>query len=99
MAATDFGDGFTFTAMSTDVGPYSVLGGRYAVAVAATWGGGSATLRALMPDGTTYVTVLAPFTADGSALVNLPPGKVSLVIATATAATGLVVRVPDGRGA
>lgn len=61
----------------------------------ATWGGGSADLQMLMPDGTTYVSVLAAtFTADGAKIVDLPAGTFKIVITTATAVQGSLVRVP-----
>lgn len=94
MAVSNWNDGFTFTGISADVGPYTVLGGRYAMAVSATWGGGSATLQVLLPDAATYLTVLTAFTADGSALVDLPPGKYKIAVATATALQGFLIRVP-----
>lgn len=94
MALADFKDGVSFTALSASTAAFTVLGGRYAIAVNATWGGGSATLQALMPDGTTYVTVLTAFTGDGAAIVDLPPGTYKIAIATATAVQGFLIRVP-----
>lgn len=99
VAVNNFNDGFTFTDASADVGPYYVLGGRYAFAASATWGGGSATIQVLMPDGTTYVSIAVALTADGSQLVDLAPGMYKIAIATATAVMGYFVRVPLGRGA
>jgi hypothetical protein len=94
MALTDWDDGVSFTGLSADTAAFYVLGGRYAVAVDATFGGGSVTLQILMPDGTTYVSILPAFTAAGAATVDLPPGSYKFDIVTATAVQGFVVRVP-----
>ena len=99
MAVSDFKDGFSFTGLSADSGPYTLLGGRYAVGVTATFGGGSIALQTLFPDGTTYVNCIPAFTAEGLAIVDLPPGSYKLDIVTATAVQGFVIRVPLGRGA
>lgn len=96
--ATKFlNNGVAFTGASADYTGIVLLGGMYAVAVSATWGGGSATLQILMPDASTYVTVLSAFTADGSAIVELPPGTYKVAIATATSVQALIVLIPKGR--
>jgi hypothetical protein len=63
---------------------FSLHGGLYGITVNATWGGGSVTLQRLAGDGTTYITCLTAFTADGYATVPLPPGTYKVVVATAT---------------
>lgn len=78
-------ESFVFKNVSTTQGPFTLRGGQYAVTIHATWGGGSATLQRLAADGSTYVTVLTAFSADGYATVNLPSGTYQLAIATATA--------------
>lgn len=76
---------FAFSNLSaTPTTPFTLRGGAYGVTVHATWGGGSVTLQRLAADGSTYVTVLDAFTADGYASVNLPGGTYQLTIATAT---------------
>lgn len=73
------------------------LGGYYAISVLATWNSsGTVTLERLMPDGTTYVAVGASttFSANGSVVVQLPPGQYQWTIATATAVYASAVRVP-----
>lgn len=69
---------------------FVLRGGNYGVTTHATWGGGSLTLQRLSPDGSTYVTVLTAFSADGYQNVNLPSGTYQLLLATAT---GLYVDV------
>lgn len=71
-----------------------LLGGKYGVLATASWGGGSATLKALAADGTTYVTVLAAITADGYVTVDLPPGQYEWVVATSTGVYVTVARIP-----
>ena len=63
---------------------FQLKGGQYAVSVIATWGGGSATLQIRAADGSTYVTALTAFTANGFSTVYLPAGTYKLTIATAT---------------
>ena len=96
MAGTvnNWNDGFSFTGGSGTIGPYYILGGRYAFAMSATWGGGNAVLNILMPNGSTYVQVAPTLSADGSSIVDLPAGEVEIVITTATAAMGFLARVP-----
>jgi hypothetical protein len=77
---------FSFSNISSTPAPFNLRGGPYGVtAHTTTWGGGSATLQRLSPDGSTYVTVLTAFSADGYASANLPSGTYQLAIATATA--------------
>lgn len=64
---------------------FTLRGGQYALTATASWGGGSATLQRLAPDGATYVTCLTALSADGYATVNLPSGTYRLAVATATA--------------
>ncbi len=76
---------FTYKNVSATQGPFVLRGGQYAVTVIATWGGGSVTLQRLADDGSTYVTALTAFSANGYATVNLPSGTYQFTIATATA--------------
>jgi hypothetical protein len=93
MAFSDFYDGVRFSAISADTAAFYVLGGRYLFQADATWGGGSVTLKGLMPDGTTYLTIIS-FTAANSTSLDLPPGTYKVVVATATAVQGSLIRVP-----
>jgi len=76
--------GTKFSNIAGTPGAFDLPSGQYGVLVSATWGGGSATLQKLSPDGTTYVTCLTAFSANGYATVNLPAGTYKLTIATAT---------------
>lgn len=82
-----------FSNISATPASFTLRGGQYAVTSTATWGGGSATLQRLAADGSTYVTCLTAFSADGYATVNLPSGTYRLLIATATALYADIVSV------
>lgn len=86
-------DGFTFSNISATTAAFELGGGKYGVYASATWGGGSVTLQAVGPDGTTLVTVLTAFTANGYASVDLPPGLYKFAVATASAVYASVFRV------
>lgn len=73
-----------FNNISATPASFTLRGGNYGVTAHATWGGGSVTLQRLSPDGSTYVTVLVAFSADGYANLNLPSGTYQLLVATAT---------------
>lgn len=90
------GDAYKAENISASTAAFQLKGGKYAVLAKATWGGGSAKLQILLPDGSTYVSVASAtdFTADGYGTVDLPPGQYRLTIATATAVYVSVVRIP-----
>lgn len=74
-----------FSGISATPASFVLRGGQYGVTAKGTWGGGSLTLQRLAKDGSSYVTCLTAFSADGYASVNLPSGTYRLLIATATA--------------
>ena len=76
MAATD---GQIFTAISADTAAFQLNGGRYGIVASGSWNGGSFTLKALGPDGSTYVTMATAISADGYVVVELPPGTYKLI--------------------
>jgi hypothetical protein len=80
-----------FTNISANTSGFTLRGGTYGVTVHASFGGGTVTLQRLTTDGSTYVTVLTAFSADGYASANLPSGTYRLTIATATAVYADVV--------
>ena len=79
------GNSQSFTNISATTAAFTLPAGNYGVTAKATWGGGSLTLQRLAADGSTYVTCLTAFTADGYATVLLPAGTFKFAIATATA--------------
>lgn len=86
MTTTVHGHPATITWANISATPtaFNLGGGLYAVTVMATWGGGSVTLQRLAADGSTYVTCLTAFNANGYSTVYLPKGLYQLTIATAT---------------
>ncbi len=64
---------------------FNLQGGQYAFTVMATWSAGSATLQRLAADGSTYITCMTAFTANGYNTAYLPKGTYQLTIATASA--------------
>ncbi|MDT5016569.1 MAG: hypothetical protein QOD39_2729 [Mycobacterium sp.] len=75
----------SFTNISATTAAFLLDGGLYAVTSKGTWGGGNLALQRLSSDGSTYVTCLTAFTADGYATVSLPPGSYKFAVTTATA--------------
>lgn len=73
---------------------FRLSGGRYHVAALGTWGGGSATLEMLGPDGSTWLTVGTAVTANGTQVVEVPQNSFRWTIATATAVAVAVTRIP-----
>jgi hypothetical protein len=90
-----FKDGVTFTGATGNVGPFSVLGGKYLFF--ATAAGTSNALQTLMPDGSTFQSVGASTnltTSAGTAVVDLPAGTFRFTIVTVSAVQGGLVRIP-----
>jgi len=89
-------DARSFRNISSTPPAFGLLGGKYAVAVTATFGGGSVKFQTLGPDGSTMMSVSSAtdFTAAGYAVVDLPPGQYTFTIATATGVSCSVVGVP-----
>lgn len=76
---------FAYKNVSATQGPFTLRGGNYAVTVlAGSWSSGSVTLQRLGDDGSTYITCLTAFSANGYATVNLPSGTYQFAIASAT---------------
>lgn len=83
------------------------LGGKYAVTVEATFGGGSIELQVQGPGGT-FMSLYAPFnnagteadlvigkfTVAGQKVFTLAPGTYKFVITTATAVSASIARCP-----
>jgi hypothetical protein len=89
-----FYEAVTWSNINATPANFQLGGGKYSLDVVATFGAGSVTLKKMSQDGVTAIQVLAPFTANGVGLVNLPPGTYQLTITTATAVYARVSRVP-----
>lgn len=88
------GDGKNFQNVSATQGPFQLYGGTYGITAMATWGsGGTVTLQMLSPDGSTWITALSAFTANGYGAISLPPGQYRLAVATATAVYMSISRI------
>lgn len=81
---------------STDSDPFELTAGIWAADFSATWGGGTVTLQKLAGDGSTYVTALTAWTANGTAFGYIPKGTYKLAITTATAVYVQLTRVDRG---
>lgn len=87
-------DGALFSNISATTAAFRLLGGKYAIAAAAT-GSGTMGLQTLGPDGATFIAVHTAFAAvTGFATVDLPAGQYKFVIATFTAVYASIARVP-----
>jgi hypothetical protein len=86
----------SFKNISTNSAAFVLKGGRYAISVLATFGGGSVKFQALGPDGSTFISPSSAtdFTAAGAAVVDIPPGQFRFTIATATAVFASAALIP-----
>lgn len=89
-------DSQLFSNIAATTAAFKLRGGKYAVSVVATFGGGSVKLQRLLPDNSTLVSIgsSTDFTTAGTAVVDLGPGTYEFVIATATAVYAEIIRVP-----
>ncbi len=61
-------------------------GGRGMLSAVGIWtGGGSIQLQYMGPDGTTWLDIGGPMTANGVQLFELPPGLIRAAVSIATA--------------
>lgn len=79
----------SFSNIASSTATFHLYGGQYAVTIhAASWG--TVTLQRQAVDGSTMVTAMTAFTADGYATANLPPGTYQF---TVSAASGVYVDI------
>jgi hypothetical protein len=77
-------DGKSFINISATTAAFQLDGGKYGVDCVGS-GFGTVTLQKLGADGTTYVTALTAFAANGYATADLPTGTYTVAVASATA--------------
>lgn len=87
-------DGHSESNISATTAAFTLDGGTYGCDFIATWGGGSVTLQKLAADGSTYVTAMTAWTANGTAIGQFPAGTYRLAVATATAVYVNIRRIP-----
>ena len=94
ISTTTFTDGVKFTGGGDgETASAIVLGGEYGIGVyAGTWGGGTVDFQILLPDGSTYMSVLdTPYSDDSSDILTLPPGTYRFSITTSTSVQGFLI--------
>lgn len=87
-------DGKSFLNISATTAAFPLDGGRYGADFHATWNAGSVTLQKLAADGSTWLTALAAWSADGTDLGDLPRGSYRFDVASATGVYVNIVRIP-----
>lgn len=91
--STDYLNGGNVDAATTPQ-VFTLLGGKYGISVlAASWGGGNVELHGLGADGTTYVKWGTQVTANGTQVLDLPPGQYKFVITTTNAVYYVISRI------
>jgi hypothetical protein len=83
-----------FSNIAATTAAFTLKGGKYGLAVTATFGGGNVQLQTLATDGSTWIGVGTAVTAAGFSNFDLPPGQYRLAITTATAVYAALVNVP-----
>ena len=69
-----------FSNINATTAVFNLDGGKYCVdVIASTFG--TVTLQRLGPDGSTYLTALTAFAANGTANADLPPGQYKVALA------------------
>lgn len=87
-------DGVTWSVINATPAVFRLEGGEYAFGATATFGGGSLVIQKLHADGSTYLSVHTALTAEGFITFKAPAGTYRLLIATATAVTAFIERIP-----
>lgn len=86
-----------WAAISATGADFNLDAGGYGLTLHATsWG--TATLKKLLPDGTTYVAVATAVAADGYVELHLPAGQYQLTLSGVTALTGEIALIVPGSG-
>lgn len=73
-------DAVKYSNIAATTAGFSLAGGKYCIdVIGSTFG--TVTLQRLGPDGTTEITAVTAFSANGTANADLPPGQYKLAIA------------------
>lgn len=89
-------ESYTFSSPTAADSPnFSLLGGAYVLDAVANFNSGTITLQRLGPDGATFITAATALSANGtSGSIALPPGVYKYAVASATALSVSVIRIP-----
>lgn len=87
-------DGKSFSNISATTAAFTLDGGTYGVDVVGS-GFGTVTLQKLAVDGTTWLTAMTAFSANGYATASLPAGSYRVAVATATGVYINLRRIPS----
>lgn len=80
---------------AADSANFQLQGGAYVLDAVANFNSGSITLQRLGPDGTTFITAATALSANGSSgSIALPPGTYKILVASATALSVSMIRIP-----
>ena len=95
MAALVYKNFATHSNISATTAAFNLEAGNYGVTVMGT-GFGTVTLQKLAGDGSTYVTCLTAFSANGYATALLPSGTYKVAIASASAVYVDITSIAEG---
>lgn len=89
-------DSFNYSSpTAADSANFALQGGAYVLDAVANFNSGSITLQRLGPDGATFITAATALSAAGtSGSIALPPGVYKIAVASATALSVSVIRIP-----
>lgn len=76
-------DYVSFSNIAATPADFTLQGGRYALTIVGAFGT-SITLKRKSIDGSTYVTAVAAFTANGFVITDLPSGTYQLTVVSVT---------------
>jgi hypothetical protein len=86
-----------WSAISATPNDFLLDAGVFALTLKATvWG--TATLKKLLPDGTTYVAVATAVSADGTTTLQLAAGQYQLTLSGITGLSGEIAKIAAGAG-
>lgn len=85
-----------FSNISATTAAFTLTGGKFGVCVIGS-SFGTVTLQALAGDGSTWVTALTAFSANGYAAVDLPPGQYRFAVSGTTGVYANVTPIAAGR--
>lgn len=88
-------DSIQFTDIASTTANFGLLGGKYALAIDATWNSGNAQLETLADDGATWINVGSSITANGFSNYDLPAGQYRIAISAASSVYVSITRIVE----